>query len=868
MKQLKIGHAAKRSCVFLGSLLVAANAWAATWYVNGSSGADGNSGLAAVSAKATIQAAVDAASAGDTIRVAPGTYDAIDTQGKDITIRSTDGAEKTKIVARTVGGVNSDGEVTAALLISDEVFGQIGDSEDEDYEPGPFKYDVVDEWRTWTPEDIPGSMLEGFTIEVKGVSENDQVGVVGGRIKNCRLTCAEGVKRFNLVQVAVLENCLITAGDLGVWIDDDGSEDGDVELLSDCILNNCTFYTGSMLCSSQMENTIVYGRNGKVYLDEGANRPTLANSVFVGVSGIAGRTGVTVADPLFVDAANGDFRLRKGSPCIDKGGTAYGTTDLARNPRVVNGTVDVGCYEYQENAGTVDADNVVPAEGWPSWVLGTWTGPFVNVVPEDDGTFVYNGSYELTLTSTGSHEKFVFDDGETGESDNDKRGWKIVESRDCHVIATCWCWNDEKDDKFDATYVFRNASCKCGDGKSSFKMLMRMGDDTMEGDTVEGTLTKVDVTDPENPTVRAAAADVSAAYDGEGHGISVAVTMPTSGATVEYARAKDGPWQADAILFTNACATTKVWYRVLADGYAGVTNAATVTVTPRAISATMVALSLPESGYKYDGAAKEPMVSVTDTLAGFSSSDYAIAYVDNVNAGTAKVVVTGVGNYAGTVEATFAIAPRELTFTSADAEWAWDGAAHACETTPIVTGDGFVGSDGVTFSDFASVTAPGAYENTFAYAFTAGTVASNYVVTQVCGTLLVHNYQATVKDDGTVRIDGLGGEALGSTELVIPETIGGVPVTEVKEGAFKNSTCGMETLKLAKYCRKIGARAFHGVRTLQRVAFVKVYETDGVTEAKLEIGAYAFGSTGVSSLVVPDDVQEIGDYAFSNCGNL
>ena len=383
-------------------------------------------------------------------------------------------------------------------------------------------------------------------------------------------------------------------------------------------------------------------------------------------------------------------------------------------------------------------------------------------------------------------------------------------------------------------------------------------------------MTKVDVTDPENPTVRATAAVVNVGYDGEGHGISVSVTTPASGATVEYARAKDGPWQADAILFTNVCTATKVWYRVLADGYAGVTNAATITVNPRQISnATLTLLGIPEAGYKYDGTAKAPAVSVTDTLAGFSSSDYdAPVYSDNVNAGTAKVTVTGVGNYAGTAEATFAIAPRELTFTSADAEWAWDGAAHSCETTPVVSGDGFVGADGVTFSDFASVTAPGSYENTFAYAFTAGTVASNYAVTQVCGTLLVHNYRATVKADGTVRIDGLGGEALGSTELVIPETIDGVPVTEVKEGAFVNSTCGMQTLKLAKYCRKIGARAFHNVRTLQRVAFVKVYETDGVTEAKLEIGAYAFGSTGVSSLAVPDDVQEIGDYAFSNCGSL
>ena len=75
------------------------------------------------------------------------------------------------------------------------------------------------------------------------------------------------------------------------------------------------------------------------------------------------------------------------------------------------------------SAGTVDAENLIPAEGWPSWVLGTWTGAVVNVVPQDDGTSEVNeGSYELTLTSTGSHEKYVFDDGETDESDNGNKG--------------------------------------------------------------------------------------------------------------------------------------------------------------------------------------------------------------------------------------------------------------------------------------------------------------------------------------------------------------------------------------------------------------------------------------------------------------
>ncbi len=697
-----------------------------TWYVNGASGSDANYGDEASSAKETIQAAIDVALAGDTILVAPGTYDAVNTQGKDITIRSTDGAEQTKIVGRTSGGVNDYGEVTAAMLISEETFGEVGDSSDPDYEEEhtTYKYDVVNEWSSWTPMALPCSALEGFTIEVNSVAEDDQVGVVGGHLKNCRLICADGVKKFNLVQLAVIENSLIKAGDLGVWIDENGNEDGDVEVLSDCILRNCTVYTGSMVCASEMENTIIYARNTKVYLDEeGANKPTLSNCVFYNVKGVSGRAGVTVADPKFANAASGDFHLVLGSPCIDKGGTSYGTTDLAGNPRVVNGKIDVGCYEYQ---------------------------------------------------------------------------------------------NDE----------------------------------------------------PDEPTVSATAANVAATYDGAAHGIAVSVSAPTSGVTVEYALAKDGPWQAESFSFTEVCAATQVWYRALAEGYLGVTNVATVTVSPRSIQNATVTVTPAEGGYKYDGTAKEPAVSVTDSFSGFTSSDYSVSYSGNVNAGTAKVVVTGAGHYAGTVEKTFVIAPRALTFTSASAEWAWDGAAHSCETAPVVTGDGFVGADGATFFGFASVTAPGTYENTFSYAFTSGTVASNYSVSQVCGKLCIFNYKASVKADGTVKIDGLGDEPLGSSELAIPEKIDGKPVTEIAEKAFVNSTCGATTLKLSKYCKKIGASAFRGIKTLKVVTFVKVYETDDVTEAELEIGAYAFGSTALESIGVPSYVRSVGDYAFSNCGNL
>jgi len=54
--------------------------------------------------------------------------------------------------------------------------------------------------------------------------------------------------------------------------------------------------------------------------------------------------------PLFLDAAIGDYRLQSGSPCIDAGtNEVVATTDLDGNARIVNGTVDMGAYEYQVN---------------------------------------------------------------------------------------------------------------------------------------------------------------------------------------------------------------------------------------------------------------------------------------------------------------------------------------------------------------------------------------------------------------------------------------------------------------------------------------------------------------------------------------
>jgi hypothetical protein len=69
-------------------------------------------------------------------------------------------------------------------------------------------------------------------------------------------------------------------------------------------------------------------------------------------------------DPLFVDPENGDLSLLPGSPMIDAGypGTPnLPSTDLAGQPRVIGGVVDIGAYEFD--------DGVIPSALLNSAVL-------------------------------------------------------------------------------------------------------------------------------------------------------------------------------------------------------------------------------------------------------------------------------------------------------------------------------------------------------------------------------------------------------------------------------------------------------------------------------------------------------------------
>ena len=84
-----------------------------------------------------------------------------------------------------------------------------------------------------------------------------------------------------------------------------------------------------------------------------------------------------------------------------------------------------------------------------------------------------------------------------------------------------------------------------------------------------------------------------------------------------------------------------------------------ITVNPKALTANMVQ---PIASQTYTGSAIEPTVTVNvgkKTLT--AGTDYTVTYKDNTNVGTAKVIVTGKGNYTGSVEAKFNITAKALT---------------------------------------------------------------------------------------------------------------------------------------------------------------------------------------------------------------
>jgi hypothetical protein len=134
-------------------------------------------------------------------------------------------------------------------------------------------------------------------------------------------------------------------------------------------------------------------------------------------------------------------------------------------------------------------------------------------------------------------------------------------------------------------------------------------------------------------------------------------------------------------------------------------------------------------------------------------------------------------------------------------------------------------------------------------------------------------------NNGAVTITGFNGPG---SAVIIPDTINGLPVTSIGDGAFDYSA-GLSSVTMGNGITSIGAFAFLGCSNLisitvssrvtniadltfqNCIGLAHVAIPDGVTT----IGANAFsGCISLTDVTIPDSVTNIADWAFESCVGL
>ena len=337
---------------------------------------------------AAIQDAVDAASNGDTIVIANGTYTGaknrdINIVGKDLVVRSSGGASKCIIDCQQAGRGFYLGIVTGATRIDGFT---IKNGMVSNYGGAAFIISGNPVFAncafTGNSAEIFGGAMNGgtatncvFTNNATFASGGGGAGMYGGMAINCAFsnntTNSSGFGGG--MNSGTATNCIFT----GNVADYGGGMSGGKAI-------HCTFTGNSSgLDSCTAFNCIIWGNTGASISFSGG---TVQYSDVQG--GYTGKGNIN-ADPLFVNASAGDFHLTAGSPCINAGSSTAPTgftlpaTDFDGKNRIVGSAPDIGAYEYGNTTPPPTTHNLI----WQNSAGGT-----VNYWTMNTTTFVSSGT--------------------------------------------------------------------------------------------------------------------------------------------------------------------------------------------------------------------------------------------------------------------------------------------------------------------------------------------------------------------------------------------------------------------------------------------------------------------------------------------
>ncbi len=152
-------------------------------------------------------------------------------------------------------------------------------------------------------------------------------------------------------------------------------------------------------------------------------------------------------------------------------------------------------------------------------------------------------------------------------------------------------------------------------------------------------------------TISFASSAVTKTYGADAFTVSV-TTNSTGKVTYESSNTSVATVDREGYIILKSAGTCTITANVKADSTYS-SNSASLTLTVNALDISSVTATLSQTTYTYDGKAKKPTVTFSNS--NITTSDYKISYSDNTAAGVATVTITGKNGCTGTITKTFII---------------------------------------------------------------------------------------------------------------------------------------------------------------------------------------------------------------------